>query len=94
MQVLSRPNPVTTDPATNFWVRGICPCLVQGLKVEVFDRGGRLVWRGETGGAVLTWNMQDKLGGVLPNGVYFYRTRVKIGGEWTVVPLEKLAVLR
>ena len=94
MSVLSNPNPVTTEHATTFWVKGICACLVQGLRVEVFDLSGRLVWYDETEGAFLMWNMQDVLGHTLANGVYLYRTQVKIGGEWAVTPVEKLVILR
>lgn len=94
VSVLSNPNPVTTEHATTFWVKGICACLVQGLRVEVFDLSGRLVWHDETEGAFLMWNMQDVLGHTLANGVYLYRTQVKIGGEWTVTLVEKLVILR
>ena len=94
LRVVNIPNPLTTELATTFWVQGVCLCIVQGLRVEVYDLAGRLVWQGETDIPGLPWFTHDTLGEYLSNGVYLYRAQVKISGEWVTTPQGKLVILR
>ena len=75
-------------------VLGICPCEVQGLRVEIYDLSGKLVWQDRTSASTLPWHTEDSLGHHLANGMYIYRALVKIDGEWIPTPIEKLAILR
>jgi len=94
LRVVNIPNPLTSELATTFWVQGVCHCNVQGLRVEIYDLAGQLVWQGETDMPVLPWFTHDTLGEYLSNGVYLYRTKVKISGEWVTTPQGKLVILR
>ena len=94
VKVVNEPNPVTDGYSTTFQVRGICPCSVRGLRVDVYDFAGRLMWHGECSAGFLPWHPQDASGESLANGVYLYRAQVKIGDRWGSVPIGKLAILR
>mgnify|MGYP003880843077 CR=1 FL=1 len=85
------PNPIRDVHTTTFTVRGVD---VEAIRVEVYDLSGRLVWQGEALGDELLWHTEDLLGRYLANGVYLYRAYVKVGGEWLVSELQKLAILR
>lgn len=94
VRVVNDPNPVTNRYSTTFQVRGICPCSVRGLRVDVYDITGRMVWQGKCGASFLPWNLQDASGESLANGVYIYQSQVKVGDRWMSVPTGKLAILR
>jgi len=93
-RVINAPNPIQDTHTTTFKVLGICPCHVQGLRVEIYDLSGKLVWEGETLEQTLSWHTENELGQVLANGVYLYRAKVKVGSTWTLTPMGKLAILR
>jgi len=94
VRVVNDPNPVTNRYSTTFQVRGICPCSVRGLRVDVYDFAGRLMWHGECSAGFLPWHPQDASGESLANGVYIYQAQVKIGDRWMSVPIGKVAILR
>ena len=94
IRVVNEPNPVADGYSTTFQVRGICPCSVRGLRIDVYDLAGRLMWHGECGAGFLPWHPQDASGESLANGVYVYRAQVKIGDRWVSAPIGKLAILR
>jgi hypothetical protein len=94
LRVVAAPNPVTDVDTTIFRVLGICLCRVDGLRVEVYDLSGRLVWQEETETSSITWHTQDTVDQYLANGVYLYKAQVKVDGEWVSIPLAKLVVLR
>ncbi len=91
VRVLPMPNPVTQDEIVTFWVKGICPCLVDGLRVNVYDLAGNPVWSGSGSDAVVYW---DTHGAGLANGVYLYRAEVNIGGDWKHMLVGKVTILR
>ena len=88
------PNPVRDVNTAVFQVLGICPCRVQGIRVEIYDLAGRLVWRGEDEGSILTWHTKGLDGMPLANGVYLYKAYVKVENEWVPVGVQKVAVYR
>jgi len=94
LRVLPIPNPVRDVNTTTFRVLGICPCRVQGIRVEIYDLAGRLVWRGEDEGSMLTWHIKGLDGMPLANGVYLYKAYVKVENEWVPVGVQKVAVYR
>jgi len=94
LRVVTIPNPVRDVNTAIFRVLGICPCRVQGIRVEIYDLAGRLVWRGEDEGSVLTWHIKGLDGMPLANGVYLYKAYVKVENEWVLVGVQKVAVYR
>ena len=94
LRVLPIPNPVRDVNTATFRVLGICPCRVQGIRVEIYDLAGRLVWRGEDEGSMLTWHIKGLDGMPLANGVYLYKAYVKVENEWVPVGVQKVAVYR
>ena len=94
LKVVGRPNPIMEGSGISFFSVGICPCLVEGIRVEVYDLAGRSVWSDETGGATVFWRTEDMQGEPVANGVYLYRAWVKVREEWEAVPLGKVVVLR
>ena len=91
MRVLNIPNPVRDVHTTVFTVLGV---EAEGIKVEVYDLTGRLVWKGEAEGNELPWDTRDLTGLPLANGVYLYLVYVKVEGEWIVSDVQKLVILR
>ena len=91
MKVLNIPNPITDVHTTVFTVLGV---EAEGIKVEVYDLAGRLVWKGEAEGNELPWDTRDLTGLPLANGVYLYLVYVKVEGEWIVSDVQKLVILR
>jgi hypothetical protein len=91
MKVLNIPNPVRDVHTTVFTVLGV---EAEGIKVEVYDLTGRLVWKGEAEGNELPWDTRDLTGLPLANGVYLYLVYVKVEGEWIVSDVQKLVILR
>ena len=94
LRVVNEPNPVMDGHSTMFRVLGICPCSVRGLRVEVYDLAGYLVWEGDTAASYLPWNTLSTFGVPLPNGVYLYRAAARIRDEWVTMPVGKLAILQ
>jgi len=93
VQVVPLPNPLCIPGATTFQVRGICPCSVQGLRVEVYDLAGNLVWAGQTGWPALTWRGETQTGLPVAHGVYLFRAYIKQAGEWALANVGKVAVM-
>jgi len=94
LRVVPIPNPVRDVHTATFRVPGICPACVEGLKVEIFDLAGRVVWRGEVKGPFLEWHTRGLDGLPLANGVYLYKAYVKVDGEWIPTGVGKVAILR
>lgn len=89
--VSNRPNPVRDVHTTTFSVRG---AQVELVIVEVYDLGGKLVWKGEAAGAELVWHTEDLTGFPLASGVYLCTVKVRVLGEWIALGPEKLVILR
>jgi len=94
LRVVPIPNPVRDVHTTTFRVLGIRPACVEGLRVEIFDLAGRLVWRGEVKGPFLEWYIRGLDGLPLANGVYPYKAYVKVDGEWIPTGVGKVVILR
>jgi hypothetical protein len=77
--------------ALSFRVQG-----ASGLAVEVYDLGGRAVYRsGFTSGSTLRWNLLDGQGSRVANGVYLYIVQIRdAAGQITRTEVRKLLVLR
>jgi len=84
------PNPVTGRTVV-FGVDGV---EAEALQVEVYDLGGRLVYRAETFGGQLTWDTLDFRGQPVANGVYLVLAKVKVEGEWLIGDLQRILILR
>jgi hypothetical protein len=84
------PNPVTGRMVV-FSVDGV---EAEALQVEVYDLGGRLVYKAETFGGQLTWDTLDATGKPVANGVYLVLAKVKVDGEWLSADLQKILILR
>ena len=91
LTVLAVPNPVRDVHTTVFTVRGL---EVEAIRVEVYDLTGRLVWRAEAPGSELVWHTEGLDNLPLANGVYLYRTYVRVGGGWISLPVQKIVILR
>ncbi len=92
LTVFAYPNPVSGGAGVVFHVRATC--CVEGVRVRVHDLSGRVVWQDEAEGGRLWWNLADRSGKPVANGVYLYVAEVKVAGRWTSVGLQKLLVLR
>jgi len=90
LTVLAYPNPATASTVT-FRALGLP---VEGIRVSVFDLGGRRVWAGEAVGHELAWNLADSSGRPLANGVYLYVVEARLSGEWVSTGLQRLLILR
>jgi len=90
LTVLAYPNPATANVVT-FRALGLP---VEGIRVSVFDLGGRKVWAGEAAGHELAWNLADSSGQPLANGVYLYVVEARLGGQWVSMGLNRLLILR
>jgi len=90
LTVLAYPNPATASTVT-FRALGLP---VEGIRVSVFDLGGRRVWAGEATGHELAWNLADSTGRPLANGVYLYVVEARLGGPWGSTGLQRLLILR
>jgi hypothetical protein len=68
---------------------------VTALAVEVYDLGGRAVYRsGFTAGSTLRWNLLDAQGRLVANGVYLYIVQIRDAtGQITRTEVRKLLVL-
>lgn len=94
ISVRCTPVTVTDLGDVEFSVVGICPCSVHGMKADIYDLSGRIVWSGEAEGPSLIWDSRDNLRQQLANGVYIYRAQVKIDGRWITTPTGTLVILR
>jgi len=91
-RVEAEPNP-TSDKAA-FAVHGVCWCQVGGLRVQVYDLSGNLVFSQESKQPRLEWGLDLPDGMVAANGVYLWRAWVKVAGNWQSMGIGKLAVIR
>ena len=94
IDVVAVPNPLSDWGPVSFQVKGICPCEVEGLKVEVYDQAGRLLWRGESTGAAIYWYPQLSRGRALANGTYLYQAQVKLQRGWVDVGTGQVMLAR
>ncbi len=69
---------------------------ISGLELRVFDLSGREVFTsGWVPGGSLDWNLMDRRGRVVANGVYLYLIRVRgVDGKIVVDRIRKVLVLR
>jgi fibronectin type 3 domain-containing protein len=94
LRVVAKPNPVVDVDTAIFSVSGVCLCHVDGLKIEVYDLSGSLVWEEETTDFSITWHTQDMDKQYLYNAMYLYKAQVKIDGQWVSMPIGSLVVIR
>ncbi len=92
LTVFAYPNPVSEGAGVVFHVRATC--CVEGVRVRVYDLSGRLVWQDEGEGGQLRWNLADRSGRPVANGVYLYVAEVNVAGHWTSTGVQRLLVLR
>jgi hypothetical protein len=91
IQVACIPSPVRDVHTARFTVLGE---EVEGLIVQIFDLSGVLVWEKETDGSELIWHTESSSGDFVANGVYIYRSLVKVDGAWIDAGVSKLTILR
>ena len=89
-RVLCYPNP-THDQVT-FEAKGICWCVVGGLRVSIHDRSGALVKVLEAETPRFKANLESDFG--LANGLYIARLEIRVDGVWTPVQTALLAIVR
>ncbi len=94
LEVTASPNPVTTEQAATFAVRGPLAGFVEAVRVQVTDLSGRTLFRTEEQGAGVRWNLVDPQGQPVANGVYLCIIEVKAGGSWIHTPVQKLLIVR
>jgi len=92
VRVEAEPNP-TSEKAT-FAVHGVCWCQVSGLRVQIYDLSGNLVFSQESKQPQLEWYLDLPNGAVAANGVYLWRSWVNVTGNWQQMEVGKLAVER
>ena len=91
----NEPNPITDVHTTTFMVKGTMASRVETIKVQIFDLSGRLVYEsGEVPGTSLDWHTDSGYGEYLANGVYLYKMYAKVGNQWVVGEVKKLAIIR
>lgn len=88
------PNPVRDVNTATFRVMGEAADLVEVIKVQIFDLGGRLVYESEKTGISLDWHTTNRAGEYLANGIYLYKIYALIEGRWVESEIKKLAILR
>jgi hypothetical protein len=88
----NEPNPIRDVHTTTFKVKGAVA--IEAIRVEIFDLAGQLVFEDEQFGDELDWHTDNNYGEYLANGVYLYRVSAKVHGEWVVVQIRKLAIVR
>ena len=88
LQVLALPNPVSSTQKVVFRVIGSTG-KVDKIRAEVFNANGLTIWSGEAQDKTLTW----KLKGVA-NGIYLYKSAVKVDGQWKGLGVAKLLVVK
>lgn len=91
IQVACIPSPVRDVHTARFTV---LDADIEGLIVQIFDLGGVLVWEAETQDSEIVWHTESSFGDFVANGVYLYRSLVKIDNVWIDTGLNKLTVLR
>jgi len=87
LEVIAYPSPAGAEQVT-FKVNRPAE-VVEELEVEVFNANGSAIWSGEAKGRTLTWNTKGA-----PNGIYLYRSAVRVDGEWEKLGVAKLLVLK
>ena len=88
LQGLALPNPVSSTQEVVFRVIG-STARVKKLRTEVFDANGSSVWSGEAQGTTLTWKPKGAA-----NGIYLYKSAVKVDGQWEKLGVAKLLVVQ
>lgn len=86
------PNPVRDVHTAEFSVRGAD---VDGLRVEIYDLSGTLVFSEDSEAPSIVWHTEDEYGEYLANGVYLYRVWALVDGRWVRwEKVGKLVILR
>ena len=80
---------VSQAETVTFQVSGDGAAFVGGVKVEVFDAGGRKIASLESGGNSVQWSTSD-----VANGVYLYVASVNANGTYTQTNIDKLLLLK
>jgi len=80
---------VSQAETVTFQVSGDGAAFVGGVKVEVFDAGGRKIASLESGGNSVQWSTSD-----VANGVYLYAASVNANGTYTQTNIDKLLLLK
>ena len=88
------PNPVDDIHTTTFSVKGTLP--VDQIRVRIYNFSGNEVFDSGWGPNDLDWHLENSGGGVLANGVYYYRIEVLFVGqdEPVLTGIGKVAVYR
>ncbi|MEN3010912.1 MAG: hypothetical protein ABDI20_08160 [Candidatus Bipolaricaulaceae bacterium] len=94
IKVISRPNPIRSENTTTFSVVSDQNASITGLKIDVFDLTGKLVFSEETSELKLVWHGKDLTNSLLANGVYIYVAHVKVNGKWITLTPQKIVILR
>ena len=88
-----------SDNELFFYVKHNRPDAVVSVAIEVFDLMGRLVWSTTQSGrsdmftsTPVVWNLLDRGGCRVPNGIYIYRATITTDGVQVATRSKKLAV--
>ncbi|MCK4392371.1 T9SS type A sorting domain-containing protein, partial [Candidatus Bipolaricaulota bacterium] len=94
LEIKNVPNPITDVNTTTFVVEGETAWQVERIRVAIYDLSGRLIYEDEEEGTTLIWHTQSQDGAYLANGAYLYRVWLRIGDQWVLTDVRKLAILR
>ena len=94
LSVIVFPNPVCDVHTAHFSLVGPRAAQVSGLRIEIFDLAGRLVWEGRCAGHELDWHTENLNGSYLANGMYIYVAFANVGSDWVRVSKRTMAVSR
>ncbi|MBS3786902.1 T9SS type A sorting domain-containing protein, partial [Candidatus Bipolaricaulota bacterium] len=72
-----------------FQVSGEGAAFVNGVKVQIFNAGGKRIKTLESGGNSVEWSTSG-----VPNGVYLYSASVNDGGAYVQTNIDKLLLLK
>ena len=92
--VVAYPNPIRDVHTATFQARGTLAAQVEEIRVLIYDLSGRLVWEDAAPGSELDWHTNSLSGDYLANGMYLYRVKLRIDGNWINQDIGKIAVLR
>jgi len=67
---------------------------VEAVRVQIFDRSGRLGYEHEEEGSRMEWQTENDEGEYLANGVYLYKLYMRVDGVWIATEVQKLVILR
>jgi hypothetical protein len=97
LKAISWPNPASVMSTISFSLSGVTIGQTLDVNVKIYDGSGRLVTSIDPLAAGLNyralWDLTNRRGGRVANGVYFYRIRVRMGDN-LLQKTGKIAVLR